>query len=135
MSTFNGGSGIVTGHASIHVRNVFNLSGSDRLVIAPGASLRLYVGAPSAVIEGGGIVNQTGYATNFQYYGLAANTSVTLSGNSLIGTLYAPGAEFVFNSMTGSNQLSGAVVSRTVSVSGSAQIHFDERLAVSGPWH
>ena len=135
MLAFNGGSGIVTGHASVHVQDVFNLSGSDRLVIAPGASLRLYVGAPSAVLGGGGIVNQTGYATNFQYYGLAANTSVTLSGNSLIGTIYAPGAEFVFNSMTGSNQLSGAVVSRTVSVSGSAQIHFDERLAVSGPWH
>ena len=135
MSTFNGGSGIVTGHSSVHVRNVFNLSGSDRLVIAPGASLRLYVGAPSAVIGGGGIVNQTAYATNFQYYGLAANTSVKLLENSLIGTIYAPGAVFVFNSMTGSNQLSGAVVSRTVWVSGSAQIHFDERLAVSGPWH
>lgn len=129
------GNAIVLRSARLYVTSFFNLSGRNRLVIAPGASLKLYVRPPSAFIGGGGVVNQTGNATNFQYYGLPGNTNVSLVTNSLIGVLYAPGAHFVFNSATGSNHLSGAVVSRTASVSGAAQIHFDERLAVSGPSH
>src|SRR5439155_17082619 len=84
---------LVTGNATLWVTDDVNIGSGDFIQIAAGASLRLYVSAPSAVIGGQGIVNTDGYAKNFQYYGLPTNTSIDYKGNaSFVGTIKAPQA-------------------------------------------
>ncbi len=48
---------MVTGNAVLYVTDKMSISGSAQIIIAPGASLRLYNGASSGSISGNGIVN------------------------------------------------------------------------------
>ena len=103
---------------------------SEYIQISPGASLKLYVSAPSAVIGGGGIINSDNYARNFQYYGLPANRSLSFSGNaSFTGTIYAPEADFTLGG-GGKNEYDfvGACVVNTIKLNGHYHFHYDEAL-------
>src|ERR1051325_8169417 len=53
-----------------------------QFVIGPGASLAMYVGGATTQISGNGIVNSSGAAKNFIYYGLPTNTSIDFNGNA-----------------------------------------------------
>jgi hypothetical protein len=122
---------IVTGNAVLHVTEKMNISGAAQLIIAPGASLRLYNGAASGSISGNGVANQTGSAANFIYYGLPTNTSLDMSGNSgFIGAIYAPNADLTMSggAATGFVDFTGASVSKTVTMSGARSFHYDESL-------
>ena len=125
----------ITGNAVLYVTGNISMSGQSYISIQPGASLKLYCGGATANLSGQGIANQNGKATNFCYYGLPSNTSLSLSGNAtFIGVIYAPSAAF---SMTGGGvntiDLVGASVTSTVSMSGSFNFHYDESLANFGP--
>ena len=81
-------------------------------------------------IGGNGIVNGGGYASNFSYYGLPTNTSVSYHGNAAYtGTLYAPSANLALGG-GGNNTYDfiGASVSRTVQMNGHFNFHYDEDL-------
>jgi hypothetical protein len=130
-----GGKVIVTGNARVLVTSNVSFSGQDLLYIAPGASLQLYVSAPKATLGGVGVQNGTGLPSNFIYYGLPTNTTLSYSGNAaMAGGIYAPEADF---SLGGGGQtvydFSGACVTRTVTMNGHFNFHFDEHLGVSGP--
>jgi hypothetical protein len=125
----------VTGNAVLYVTGSFSMSGNAYIKIKPGACLKLYVSGASASIGGNGVVNETGYATNFFYYGLPSNTSVSFSGNGeFIGILYAPNAAFTMNG-GGSGDLDfvGAAVGRTINMNGHYKFHYDEALGKIGP--
>ena len=126
---------LVTGDAVLHVTSSFNVTGNDYILLAPNASLKVYVSAPSASIGGNAVINPTGYAVNFQYYGLPSNTSVTFQGNgTYVGTLYAPQAGFQLNG--GGNDVfdfTGASVTKTVKMNGKFKFHYDEALDRIGP--
>jgi|GEM_PF-3032854 len=117
---------LVQGCATLYVKGSFIVSGTGYIYLAPDSSLTLYVGG-TATISGGGIVNSTGLAKNISIYGLPSCTGLTYSGSSsFIGTLNAPEASVT---ITGGNNLFGAIVANTIAVSGGVVIHFDEALS------
>jgi hypothetical protein len=133
--TMTSGTMLVTGHATLYVVGGIDIGGTARIVVGPSGSLRLYAGGPTVSFAGNGIVNQTGRALEFQYYGLNSNTALTLTGNGdFRGTVYAPNAEVTLRGGgSGSEDFSGAIVGRTVTMDGQFRFHYDESLAHSGP--
>jgi hypothetical protein len=101
------------------------------LVVAPGASLKLYVGGTNTTF---GQVTVFGTATNFQYYGLPANTNVTMIGHdTLTGTIYAPNATFRGGERSPGDSfvdfnLYGAIVANSIDMRSNFRLHFDESL-------
>jgi hypothetical protein len=120
----------------LYVTGDVSMTGLAQLIIAPGASLKLYVGGTTAHFAGNGILNQSGDTTKFSYYGLPNNTNLDLSGNAAFtGTFYAPNANMALNG--GGNDiydLIGASVTKTVSMHGHFKFHYDEKLGrIAGP--
>lgn len=134
----------VDGDVTVYVPSSghLTLSGTERIYIAPNApfappthSMKLYVGDPSASIAGNGVVNDTGSARNFIYYGLPSNTTLSYSGNSaFVGVIYAPNAVFTLGG-GGNNTYDfvGASVSQRVRMNGHYNFHYDEDLRKQGP--
>jgi hypothetical protein len=138
--SMSSGAMMVTNRATLWVEGNLSISGTAKIVVAPAASLILYVGAETgsgaiASIGGVGVVNQTYRAAGFQYYGLRSNSTVGISGNGeVIGTVYAPNADLTFNAGGAVvYDFSGAAVARSVAVNGAYHIHYDEDLARTGP--
>ena len=122
---------IVTGEAKLWVLGNINYTGNDILIIAPGGSLKLYMSGSSAKIGGNGIVNQTGNAANFIYYGTSGNTTLEFNGNAnFTGAIYAPNADFTLGG-GGSDTYDfvGASVSKNIKMNGHFRFHYDENLA------
>jgi hypothetical protein len=118
----------VAGNATLYVTGSFNFSGT--INIAPGGSLKLYVGGTTTHL--GRVINP-GTAFGFQYYGLPANTTITWSGNSnYVGTIYAPQAALSLGG-SGAVNLQGACVVKSANLSGDFSINFDENLKRRGP--
>jgi hypothetical protein len=127
---------LVTGNATLYVTGDVSLSGNAYFEIATNASLKLFVGGANASIGGNGVLNRTGQAINFIYYGLPSNTSLNLSGNGeFIGVIYAPNANFTLNG-GGSEESDfiGASVTKTATLYGHYSFHYDENLARVGPF-
>jgi hypothetical protein len=103
------------------------IGGSSYIYIAPGAHLQLYGGGASTTLSGVGVINGTGNAANFSYYGLTNNTTLSYSGSSaFIGTVYAPEASFTFS---GAGGMCGAAVVHSYTSSGSSSFHYDQALS------
>ena len=123
------GSIYVAGNSILYVTGNANIT---TLVIAPGASLQLFVGGATTTF---GQINDSGTAINLQYYGLPGNTSISLGGNAeFIGTIYAPSADFTANG-GGNNTLDiqGAMVVNSVTMNGHFNFHYDVSLSAIGP--
>jgi hypothetical protein len=99
---------------------------SSLLTIQPNASLKIYCAGPSATFN---IVNNNATAVALQYFGLPTNTEITL-GASWVGGVYAPSADFV---IAGADQLSGAMVAKSIRMRGNAGFHYDEALTATNP--
>ena len=130
----------VTGHSVLCVQNNILIS-SGGLEIDEQASLKLYAGGDSTHITGGGVVNKSGKAVSFQYYGLPRNLSLwvynepTITNRSLIGTICAPDAHLEMNPYgNDSFHFSGAIVIKNARIFNSCHLHFDESLLRGGPW-
>src|SRR5262249_7399173 len=112
---------IVTAPSVLWVSGDVTASGNAQILIAPGASLKLYVGqatgsGTTTSLGGQGVVNMTGNATNFFYYGLPSNTSLSYGGNSaFVGAIYAPNANFTLGGGGSTTyDFAGASVTSTV---------------------
>jgi hypothetical protein len=115
----------VTGDATLYVNGNFSTSGGGGVIIAPGASLKLYI-AGSANFTGNGIVNGSGRSRNLSIYGLKTSTSFSYSGTSaFIGTVNAPNAALSFSGSAGAF---GGFIGKTANVSGGGHIAYDEDL-------
>ena len=116
--------------ATLWVTDTFSFGPNDYILIAPGASLTLYVSAPTATIGGSGVINSDNYALSFQYYGLPSNTSFSFKANAAFtGAIYAPEADFTLGG-GGKNEYDfvGACVVNTIKLNGHYHFHFDEAL-------
>lgn len=126
---------MVTGSNTVlYVTGDFSMSGQSSIILGQGATLKLYVGGSSASLSGNGIINP-GSALNFSYYGLTNNTSLSLSGNAAFtGVIYAPNADFTLGG-GGSNSYDfvGASITKTATMNGHFNFHYDEALSKFGP--
>jgi hypothetical protein len=123
---------LVTGRSRVYVTGDFIMSGASAIVIAPGASLELYVGGANASIT---TLNNAGNCSSFRYFGLPSNTALSLGGNSaFLGSIYAPGAFFTLGG-GGSDwvDFQGACVVNAIRMNGHYKFHFDENLRRKGP--
>ena len=123
----------VSGKANIYVYNSLDITA---LTIQPGSGrLELYSAAPSVALAGNNTINSAGFADNFHFWGLPTCTSVTFSGNAgFTGTIYAPQAAFTLNG--GGNDIIdfiGASVTKSVTMNGHFNFHYDEILGRIGP--
>ncbi|EEF61590.1 hypothetical protein Cflav_PD4269 [Pedosphaera parvula Ellin514] len=117
-----------------------NFSGTTGgLFIAPGAGVVIYVGdnsgsSVSVNLNGQGGVNANGYAKNCQIYGMTTCTSIDMvSYAAFVGTIYAPNADLRAGS-GGNNTAdsSGAIIAKSITLSGHWNFHYDENLKNSG---
>jgi hypothetical protein len=132
VSTLNG-SVYVQGNA---VLLVTSSATPTSLTIADGKSLQLYNQAPSFSLSGNLVLNGNGTASQFAYYGLPANTSVTISGNgAFVGTIYAPEAALTLGG-GGNNtyDLIGSAIANSITMNGHFNFHYDEALEQTGPY-
>lgn len=121
---------IVTGKdVTLYIREGFAMSGQSELIIAPGASLKIYVGGDVS-LSGNGIMNHTLNAASFQLFGLPTTKQINLSGNAAFtGVIYAPEADIQMNG--GGNTIYdvvGAIVGKTAKMNGHFRFHYDEAL-------
>jgi Tfp pilus assembly protein PilX len=120
----------VIGDATVYVTGTFDMKGA--ISIAPGGSLKLYVGGLTTKMNQ---VNTEGDAFSFQYYGLPSNESISWGGNAeYVGTIYAPQATL---KMGGGGDdpfdFQGACVLEGMTLNGHFSFHFDENLRKKGP--
>jgi len=122
-------------NAVLLVTGPISQTGHDEIRIEPGGSLNLYMAGASASISGNGVVNQGGNATNFMYWGLPTNTQLKVAGNgSFKGVIYAPEASLEMKGGGSSSEdVVGAAVAGTVTMTGNFNFHYDENLARVGP--
>lgn len=126
---------LVTGPATLLVTDEIDITGNAAIKIASGASLNLYMEGESASIMGNGVLNETGNAGNFSYWGLNSNKEVKMGGNAaFVGTIYAPHS-FLTLGGGGSNTYDfvGGTVSDKVKLNGHYNFHYDEALETFGP--
>ncbi len=124
-----GKSMLIRGNSVLYVTGDFSTSGSGYVYIAPGASLKLYIGGQGS-ISGSGVVNANQRAASCSIFGLNTCSTMTYSGSSVFyGTVNAPYAAFTFSGSAGA---CGAFVANTVTISGGAAVHYDESLAKTG---
>jgi hypothetical protein len=73
-------------------------------------------------------------STNLQQWRGVASNRATFSMHDLVGTIYAPNADLEFNAGgSASYDFSGAVMAKSVIVTGLYKVHYDEDLARTGP--
>jgi Tfp pilus assembly protein PilX len=117
---------VVASNATLYVTGDFTINGQASIYVAPGGNLKLYLGGNDNKLNGGGISNGSGVATNLSIYGLNTASSIKYAGNAqFIGTVYAPQSDVV---MTGTSDVFGAIVGKTITTGGSMTFHYDESL-------
>jgi hypothetical protein len=130
LSTLSSSIYISSPNTVLYVSSSLSMGSGTQIYIAPGASLTMYVGAASASIGGQGVINSTGLARDFTYYGLPSNTSVGIQANaSFTGQIYAPEA-YVTVGGGGSSpyDFSGQIISQSMKMNGHFNVHYDQNL-------
>ncbi len=93
------------------------------------------MGGSQFKVGGNGVVNESGNAASFLYFGLPSNTEIVFGGNAAFtGAIYANHADFTLGG-GGNNTYDfvGASVTRSVKMNGHFNFHYDENLANVGP--
>lgn len=130
------GSVYVATNIVARLRLTGNASPTTITVAGPGVGSRLtiYMDGPSFTLSGQSTVDG-GVAMNLAYYGTTNNTSLNFSGNaSFTGTIYAPEANFTLGGGGSTTyDFVGASVTKTVTINGHFDFHFDEALLSIGP--
>jgi hypothetical protein len=117
-------------YVAIHVTN--DVTGS--IDIKPNVQLKVFVDG-SMDVKGRDIQNESGIASNLQYYAISpanSNTPQHVNINppgNFAAVFYAPGADLAIN---GNPDLTGAVVCKTFYANGNVTWHYDRELGQEG---
>ncbi len=105
-------------------------TGGDTLTLASGAKLTVYTSGDFD-LRGNGLINPSGQASAFQFYGTGNSTQdVDLGGTAdFCGVVYAPNSPVRIH---GNPHVMGSVVADNITVVGNAQFHYDEALSSMG---
>jgi hypothetical protein len=120
---------LVLGDAYLYTSKGCDISG---LTIEWGRHLNLYSDAHSVGLSG---ANTDGTASSFAFWGTSNVTSLSFSGNAgFTGTIYAPNADFSLSG-GGKNSIDfiGATITKSATMNGHFNVHYDEALAIYGP--
>ena len=123
---------LVVGRARLYVTGDFIMSGASSIIIAPGASLELYVGGANTSLS---TVNTGGNCGTFAYYGLPSNRNIALGGNNaFLGIFYAPNANLQLSGGGSTTvDFQGSISVNSIQMNGHFNFHFDENLKRKGP--
>lgn len=126
---------LVIGDVNFFVKGNISLSGWGCITIATNSSLNLYCAGATADLRGKSIINNTGKAGAFAYWGLNSNLEVKVGGNAeFAGTVYSPHANLTLDGGGFSEyDFMGASVSKSVKMNGHYKFHYDESLGMYGP--
>ncbi len=117
---------ITNGTVVIDAQSGIKMNAQSRIQIAPGSQLILYLGTENTQLDGQGMMNETGFATNLIVYGKNNNKQIEINGGSaFVGYLYAPYADITLN---GNSDTSGAMVGSSFQINGNMGFHYDESL-------
>jgi Putative Ice-binding-like adhesive domain len=121
---------VAASNVVLWVTDDLRIGSGEFIEIAPGASLKLYVSAATATIAGQGVINDTGFAQNFLYFGLPSNTAINYTGNSAFyGMINAPQATLKLGGGgTTDFDFSGALIVGSLTMNGHYHVHYDEAL-------
>jgi len=130
MSALSGKVLVTASNVVLWVTDDLRIGSGEFIQIAPGASLKLYVSAATATIAGQGVINDTGFAQNFRYYGLPSNTEIIYTGNSAFyGMINAPQASLKLGGGGNADyDFSGCMIVGSLTMNGHYHIHYDEAL-------
>jgi hypothetical protein len=120
---------VIGPEVTLYIKDGFSMSGSSEFIIAPGASVKIYVGGDVS-LSGNGIMNHTLNAASFQLFGLPTTKKIDISGNAAFtGVIYAPQADVTMNG-GGNNtyDVVGAIVANSAKMNGHFNFHYDEAL-------
>jgi len=124
---------LVTGIARLVLPNGLVMAGNDQFTIAPGGSLKMYVGSDTCTVgtvAGNGILNLAGYAENFILECTPEVKNFNFYGNGeFIGVLVAPEAHMTMNG--GGHEdidIIGSVMMNSITLNGHFSFHYDEAL-------
>jgi hypothetical protein len=126
----------VDGHARIYVTSSLQLADrvseaeDDCIYINDGARLQVYMAGEETCLDGKGVVNESGKASCFKYYGLESNKRIKVSGKeNLCGAIYAPEAEIEVGDDAGEHdEFTGSCVGKEVKLISDCSFHYDEAL-------
>lgn len=114
----------------LYVTDSIAIGSHMEIRIAAGASLKIYMAGAKTTISGSGVINESGQAKDFSYYGLPTNTSVDMGANAaFVGTIYAPQAFYTLGG-GGNNTYDfvGASITMSAKMNGHYNFHYDEAL-------
>ena len=120
-------------YIEIWVTGDFTSTGSSCIQVQPGVHVTYHVQG-NMTVTGSSFVNQTDRAANniINLINPAATTiqAVTVTGGgSFIGAINAPGANV---SISGNGEFSGALIGKTLGMTGGAKMHYDQALVDLG---
>lgn len=126
---------LILGDVNLMIKGNVSLSGQANITLATNATLNMYVAGASADLSGKGIVNKTGKAGAFAYWGMPSNLDVKITGNAeFTGTVYAPNANMTLGGGGSVDyDFVGASVTKSVKMNGHYKFHYDESLGMFGP--
>ena len=102
--------------------------------VANSGSVNIYQESGSMTIAGNTAVDASLVPQNLYYFGLPGVTSITFGGNSsFIGVIYAPEADLTLNGGGNNNGVVGSAITKSVTMNGHYNFHYDESLARTGP--
>jgi hypothetical protein len=111
---------------TIYVDGSIGMSANSSIVITSGTSVVMYHGSGKAEFTGTGLVNSSQIPASFLFFS-ATTDSVKFAGSSdFYGAAYCPTAPAT---IIGTSDFYGSIVGNTVTVAGTADIHYDEALA------
>jgi hypothetical protein len=117
---------ITNGTVVIDAQKGITMNAQATIVIAPGSQLILYLGTENTQLDGQGLMNKSGFATNCIVYGQNNCKQIEINGGSaFVGYLYAPYADITLN---GNSDTSGAMVGSSFQINGNMGFHYDESL-------
>lgn len=125
LPTINGNSVniIVTGKARLYVAGSTTIGNSGSITVAPTGSLEFFA---NGSIDIKGTVNNPGVAKSLSFLGMNNCLSVLISaGAEFACSVYAPRADVV---ITGSADGSGAIVGKSIKLTGGMKWHYDKAL-------
>ena len=115
-------------NVTLWVTDDISLGSKDQIHLDANGSVNMYVSFPDAVIGGQGVINDTGVAGNFNFYGLPSNQTLTFAANAaFVGRIYAPEADFTLGG-GGKNTYDfvGQSITRSAKMNGHYNFHYDE---------